>query len=1105
MASITVKKTAMELAHRRRRLYILLALTVGGLWSCSGDPGPSAESLRARWYNNQGVVYMDQHNYTKGFEQFSTAVTLDDQYATGFANLGIAYYSLGKYDSAAVSLHRALQLDSDNLHALYTSGLIYHAQGREEGYPKALDAFQRVAAADQDDPLVRYYLGRTLAKLGRHEEAVTEFRHAIDLDPYNVSAYYNLSNQLRTLKRMDEWKTTLERFNELSRSGHEGVSASYQGQGPYGEALIDDSVGSRRDPSRPLAFVSTRLELEAGGGGIDVIAGVDVDADGLSDLLIGGRDGSLQLFGNNDGLAFSPSTDWNLPPVAELGRLHDLVTGDCDDDGDDDLILGGEMQTALAQRQQAGFSSPALTTVSGPSTRSVFGDTDHDGDLDLLLMSDSGKKLFLNDGTGTFADHTDASGLTATPGSEAILADFDNDRDVDFLTLGGARAQGRAIELYTNNRDGTFSEVAGRQDLDLPGATDVAVGDFNADTFMDVVAVNGNEAPTLFANQRGRSFVSREIAAKAPDFHGVRAADVDNDGDLDLVVFGSTGLRILSHVGEDFVDVMETLADNGPVEHLLVRDFDADGRIDLLTGTGESVTAHHNRTEGGHWVAVALQGLNSNPNGFGTKVEVKTAHGRQKRELRGGSRDAGMLTFGLAEADSVEFVRILWPSGVRQTELATGSGQLLSLTELNRKGTSCPILYAWDGTQFRFVSDFLGGGIIGYLLAPGEFYTPDHDEYLPVGPIAPRRGRYTFQVANQLEEIIYLDAAALVAVDHPPGLSIFADERLLSEPPYPDFGVFAVDALHAPRRAQDDRGRDITRQLLEVDDDWYDDFSLTPIHGYAEPYSLVLDMGDLSAVAAPVLIANGWVDYAHSSSNWAAAQQGLQLSPPRLEVGDGNGGWRLVAADMGTPAGLPKYMTFDLENQFTPGDYRLRISTNTAIYWDQIAVGSTTQTQQMKIHRRSFDAADLHWRGYAEHTPIKGTFAFRYHYDRLNPYTDWGTHGGAFTRFGDVGQLLDEVDDRFVIMFHGDELTLGVPEAEFPALAAGAERSFLFYADGFGKDMDYHSAHSLTVGPLPYHGMSGYPYPETEAYPGDAGHEAYRLEYNTRQIRGYYE
>ena len=1101
MAPKTVKKTTVLTTA-----LVSLSAIFGGWISCGMATGPSPESLRARWHNNQGVVYMDQHNYTKGFEQFSKAVTLDDRYATGFANLGIAYYSLGKYDSASVALQQALQLDGEHLHALYTSGLIFHAQGREEGYPKALDAFRRVAAADPDDPLVRYYLGRTLAKLGRHEEAVTEFGEASNLDPYNVSAYYNLSNQLRTLKRMDEWKATLEKFNELSRMGHEGVSASYQGQGPYGEALIDDSVGARQDPSRPMAFTSNRVQLASGPDRIDAITAFDADGDGLKDLLVSGDDERLQLFKQSEGNTFSPSDVVPLPSVAGLGRLHDLVVGDYDDDGDDDLVLSGERMTSQSSRQDAGFSSsPAPASLSGPSLRSVFGDTDHDGDLDLLVLSSTGKQLLINDGTGSFTDRSDSSGLLSGPGSEALFADFDNDRDVDFLILGGTA--GASIELYTNNRDGSFSEIAHHHNLKADGVSDVAVGDFNADTFMDLVTIADAEA-IMFAGERGRSFASRPIRGKKTSgFDGIRTADVDNDGDLDLVIFGPSGTRILAHVDGDFVKQEALTSTSGGVERLLARDMDADGRVDLVVSKGGDVSIHRNQTQGGHWVSVALQGLNSNPNGFGTKVEVKTAHGRQKRELRGGSRDAGELTFGLAEADSVEFIRILWPSGVRQTELATSGGQFLSLTELNRKGTSCPILYAWDGTEFRFVSDFLGGGIIGYLLAPGTYYTPDHDEYLPVGPIAPNRGRYTFQVANQLEESIYLDAAALVAIDHPAGLSIFPDERLLSVPPYPEFGVFAIEALLLPRHVVDDRGRDVTRQLLEVDDDWYDGFSLTPIHGYAEPYSLVLDMGNLDAVASPVLIANGWVDYAHSASNWAAAQQGLQLSPPRLEVGDGNGGWRLVTTDMGTPAGLPKYMTFDLEDQFTPGDYRLRITTSAAIYWDQLAIGSARRQvdDAIAVHRRPFDMADLHWRGYPEHTSIKGTFAFRYHYDRLNPYTEWGTHSGAYTRFGDVGELLTEIDDRFVIMFHGDELTLEVPEAAFPALGPGTERTFLFYADGFGKDMDYHSAHSLTVGPLPFHGMSGYPYPATEAYPSDASHQAYQREYNTRRIRGYYE
>ena len=90
-------------------------------------------------------------------------------------------------------------------------------------------------------------------------------------------------------------------------------------------------------------------------------------------------------------------------------------------------------------------------------------------------------------------------------------------------------------------------------------------------------------------------------------------------------------------------------------------------------------------------------------------------------------------------------------------------------------------------------------------------------------------------------------------------------------------------------------------------------------------------------------------------------------------------------------------------------------------------------------------------------------------------------------------------------MFHGDEVSVQFDAAALPPLPAGRRRSFLLYADGFGKDMDFHSAHSLTVGPLPFHGMSSYPYPPSESYPLDESHLHYLLEYNTRQVKGQYD
>ena len=261
-------------------------------------------------------------------------------------------------------------------------------------------------------------------------------------------------------------------------------------------------------------------------------------------------------------------------------------------------------------------------------------------------------------------------------------------------------------------------------------------------------------------------------------------------------------------------------------------------------------------------------------------------------------------------------------------------------------------------------------------------------------------------------------------------------------------------------------------------------------------------MGDLSEFAHPVLLGYGWVDYAHSTSNWSAAQRGLSLYPPRLSVADGEGGWVEVSADMGCPAGLPKHALFDLAGLFPSDDYRLRIETNTALYWDQLLVGDAADIP-LTVHRLQPAQSDLHWRGYPAHTSIKGTFAFRYHYDQLALEAPWGTHAGAFTRFGPVEELVADIDDRFVIMFHGDELT--VEFAALPPPEAGLVRSFLLYADGFGKDMDLHSAHSLTVGPLPFHGMSSYPYPANEHYPQTSAHLEYLQEYNTRWVKGYYE
>jgi len=85
-------------------------------------------------------------------------------------------------------------------------------------------------------------------------------------------------------------------------------------------------------------------------------------------------------------------------------------------------------------------------------------------------------------------------------------------------------------------------------------------------------------------------------------------------------------------------------------------------------------------------------------------------------------------------------------------------------------------------------------------------------------------------------------------------------------------------------------------------------------------------------------------------------------------------------------------------------------------------------------------------------------------------------------------------------MRNGDEIQLDFPASRLRALPSGWTRTFFLYADGFGKDMDLHSAAADTVTPLPFHRMSRYPYPKTENYPDSENYRRYQREYNTRRV-----
>ena len=157
---------------------------------------------------------------------------------------------------------------------------------------------------------------------------------------------------------------------------------------------------------------------------------------------------------------------------------------------------------------------------------------------------------------------------------------------------------------------------------------------------------------------------------------------------------------------------------------------------------------------------------------------------------------------------------------------------------------------------------------------------------------------------------------------------------------------------------------------------------------------------------------------------------------------------------------------------------RVRLRTNLEIYWDCItwAKGASKEVvAAVKTKRLDPTVADLHYRGYSMiNRPDPNAPAPEVpDYDKLmSSKQQWRDLIGYYTRYGDVRELLTKVDDRYVIVDSGDEMSMRYPEQPVPV--AGWLRDYVLLGDGWIKDGDFNSTFSKTVLPLPYHAKSEY-------------------------------
>ena len=177
-------------------------------------------------------------------------------------------------------------------------------------------------------------------------------------------------------------------------------------------------------------------------------------------------------------------------------------------------------------------------------------------------------------------------------------------------------------------------------------------------------------------------------------------------------------------------------------------------------------------------------------------------------------------------------------------------------------------------------------------------------------------------------------------------------------------------------------------------------------------------------------------------------------------------------------------MSVDLTGQIPGGNAKIRIETNMRIYWDRARVMLGGDETKLAVQRLKPLSAEMRFGGFPHEISPDGKKPHDYDPARTSEYRNWKAHVGAYTAFGEVTELLSGIDDRFVTTRNGDEVELSF--AAPPPPASGWTRTYLVFADGFGKDMDPNSAANNTVEPIPFHGMPGYPYGPEVMHPAVA-------------------
>jgi Tfp pilus assembly protein PilF len=759
-----------------------------------------------------------------------------------------------------------------------------------------------------------------------------------------------------------------------------------------------------------------------------------------------------------------------------------------------DLVLAGPSGVRFMRQDAPDKFTDVTTATKLPKniTNAAYTgawalDIEADGDLDVVLGAKDGTpKVLRNNGDDTFKEIEPFGGIS---GLRAFAwADFDGDGNADAGIIDG---EGR-LHVFHNERQGQFHEV--KLPDGLPTVKALGVADPDNDGVLDLLAVEstGTIATVSYREDNGWNVTPLvQITGGKDALDGevrLQVADLDNNGAMDLVLtgLGSSATKQtawtmvwLGDAGAKFT----LLSQPAPASVFDVADLNGSGKLSLVgfNASGAAVQAASKGSKNYHWQVIrphAVQAVGDqriNPFGVGGEIEIRSGLLVQKQPIEG-----PQVHFGLGNQATAEVVRVVWPNGTVRAEFGVNADQEV-VTEQRLKA-SCPFLFAWNGTKMEFVKDAVPwGSAIGLrintigtakIATTGEWYKIGRDQ------LVPHDGYYDLRISAELWEVYYYDRIALMTVDHPANTEIYVDERF-SIPP-PKLAYTTVKTPHKIASATDDLGKDVTELVNTLDGRALSSFGKGQFQGITRDHYVEVDLGKDAPASGPLyLIGQGSIHDTESSLNVAITQgDRWHAKGMTIEVPDAQGGWVAVAAETnrGFPAGRKKTVLFDLTDAFKPGTPRkVRIRTNLEIYWDCIEWAEGAPTAPTRAITLDANVADLHYRGYSviEHPdPNAPAPEVPNYYQIESTKQKWRDLIGYYTRFGDVKELISQIDDRYVIVDSGDELSLRFPEQE--AAPPGYVRDFILAGDGWIKDGDFNSTFSKTVLPLPYHAKDLY-------------------------------